>query len=85
MEIVIPGVTRKLALKHHFIPRLYVSADLPIPEWKEIHHMLQEMIWQVTDGPCITRNLKMYKELQQLKKFDCRPVYSLTSVYHISN
>lgn len=36
MEIVIPGVTRKLALKHHFIPRLYVSADLPIPEWKEI-------------------------------------------------
>lgn len=53
----------KLALTQHYNPQEIFDDGYIVPEWQEIYATIQNALWQITDGPGLTR--KDYNELLQ--------------------
>ena len=51
----------KLKLTQHYNPQEMFDDDYEIPEWRVIYTLIQGALWEITDGPGLTR--KDYREL----------------------
>jgi len=51
----------KLRLTQHYNPQEMFDEDYKVPEWRVIYTLIQAALWEITDGPGLTR--KDYREL----------------------
>ncbi len=52
-----------LRLTRHYNPQEMFSEEYQTPEWRVIYTLVQAALWEITDGPGLTR--KDYRELQE--------------------